>query len=166
MSFIDPKDKLIEEEISSIKTEFAVKRFNQLIQINNIVNEEILISILMYVYDNLKEKKFKIRNISYKFYIEYIYEKDPIDGDPLYDNYLIGIKTINKIKSFHCIDNESFIFLFKKFIDIIIYNIDDAHGIIFGTEEIDNCNLDDLKCIVQKNKDIFKVELEKFINNK
>jgi hypothetical protein len=163
---MDSKDKLIEEDISIIKTEFAVKRFNQLFQINDVVNEEILISILMFVYDNLKEKKFKIRYISYKFYIEYIYEKDPIDGDPLYDNYLIGIKTINKIKSFHCIDNESFIFLFKKFIDIIIYNIDDAQGKIFETEEIDNCNLDDLKSIVQKNKDIFKVELEKFINNK
>jgi len=166
MRFVCPKDKLIEEEISRIKTEFAIKRFNQLFQINDVVNEEILISILMFVYDNLKEKNYKIYKISYKFYIEYIYEKDPIDGDPLYDNYLIGIKTINKIKSFHCIDNESFIFLFKKFIDIIIYNIDDARSTIFGTEEIDKCNIDDLNSIVQKNKDIFKAELEKFINNK
>lgn len=156
---------IFREELSDIISEFAVNKFNKLIDCNFLITEDMLISIIMYIKDEeLKkihingEKGYNIlQELFYKFYIKYI------DIVSEYDNYLIGLKKINEIKNYHSLNDKMIIFLLEKYLDSIQGYVDGIYddNTYITSKEYDTLDYDNLRKKIIENKQNYK---EKLIN--
>jgi len=159
---------IFREELSDIISEFAVNKFNKLIDCDFLVTEDMLISIIMYIKDEeIKRVHMKgeteydiLKELFYKFYIKYF---DDWSSDSKYDNYLIGLKKINEIKNYHSLNDKMIIFLLEKYLDRISSHVDgiyDDHTFI-TSKEYDTLDYDNLRKKIIENKENYK---EKLIN--
>ena len=158
---------IFKEELSNIISEFAVNKFNKLIDCDCLITEDILISIIMYIKnDEIKrihmeeeEEHNILHKLFYTFYMKYLCDWT---SNSKYDNYLIGLKKINEIKNYHSLNDKMIIFLLEKYLDSISSDVNRIyiyHRHITKKEKDDTLDYDNLRKKIVENKENYKQKL-------